>query len=91
MDKQDKLAAAILAGLREPLALESGAVPTPNQIRAAAAAVRSYMGSDEVVERAALVIEDAIERHGGSNLGGTLDDARAALSAALDIGGGRGS
>jgi hypothetical protein len=50
----------------------------------AADALREYLGSDEVVERVALVIESAIERHGGDNLGGTLDDARAALSSIME-------
>lgn len=49
----DDLARAILNGLREPLALESGAIPTASQIRAAAAAVRSYLLSEKRVEAAA--------------------------------------
>ncbi|WP_062180548.1 hypothetical protein [Sphingopyxis sp. C-1] len=88
MNKQDELAAAILAGLREPLALESGSIPTPSQLRAAAAAVRSFMASEEAVDRVATAIVMKADGCDWANMTERARDcerevARAALSAAI--------
>lgn len=59
MDR-DELAMVLLAGLREPLALESGSIPTPSQMRAAADAAlayfREYLEREQTVEAVARVI-----------------------------------
>lgn len=97
MDKQDELATVVcMARLGVALPGSAEIMPSDDDIRIAAA-VRSFMGSDEVVERAASAIVDsqcAVAWSKLSDRDQSLErsTARAALSAAIgeDIGGGRG-
>lgn len=53
--RDDPLRNVILEGLRAPLTLESGSIPTASsQLEAASAAVRAFLVSDEAVEAAAI-------------------------------------
>lgn len=96
MDKQDELAAVVFrASCLHPGEDETAFTEKWDEWRherlaaqRIAAAVRSFMGSDEVVGRVADVLLDADDEPDRSR----HDIARAALSAAIeeDIGGGRG-
>lgn len=85
MDKQDELAAVIMAAWDD-----AGEVPFPLYEREAshiAAAVRSYLGSDEVVERVAAAIVKQDDGCDWSEMSDRAREwergvARAALSAA---------
>lgn len=89
MDKQDELAAALRKAGQE----SSGYCPA-SQIDwdAIAAAVRSFMGSPEAVNRAELAAASVAGVDVGSLDVPVVQMTRAALSAAIgeDIGGGRG-
>lgn len=92
MDKQDELARVIMQA-QLPKAKWDELTPTLQRyFRGAAAAVRSFMGSPEVMSRVHNAVEGAMPC-GAEGDAATIDHiADAALSAAIDgdIGGGRG-
>lgn len=97
MDKQDELAAVIAEAMTSGAMLDALCDGGPSSAEIVAAAVRSYLGSDEVVERVGMALQtgwDASDDegfHGLPEIDFTPEErahlARAALSAA---GGGHG-